>query len=38
MRAEQKVVREWVDEQATQQTEVTNVLRDLAQSMLKRGS
>jgi hypothetical protein len=31
------VVREWVDEQATQQTEVTNVLRDLAQSMLKRG-
>jgi methyl-accepting chemotaxis protein len=37
MRAEQKVVREWVDEQATQQTEVTNVLRDLAQSMLKRG-
>lgn len=38
MRAEQKVVREWVDEQATQQTEVTNVLRDLAQSMLKRGN
>lgn len=38
MRAEQKVVREWVDEQASQQTEVTNVLRDLAQSMLKRGS
>ncbi|MCC7250667.1 flagellar motor protein MotA [Hyphomicrobium sp.] len=37
MRAEQKVVREWVDEQATQQTEVTNVLRDLAQNMLKRG-
>ena len=37
MRKEQKVVREWVDEQATQQTEVTNVLRDLAQSMLKRG-
>jgi hypothetical protein len=37
MRAEQKVVREWVDEQATQQTEVTNVLRDLAQTMLKRG-
>lgn len=37
MRAEQKVVREWVDEQATQQTEVTSVLRDLAQSMLKRG-
>jgi hypothetical protein len=38
MRAEQKVVREWVDEQATQQADVTNVLRDLAQSMLKRGS
>ncbi|MDQ8697876.1 flagellar motor protein MotA [Hyphomicrobium sp. LHD-15] len=38
MRAEQKVVREWVDEQATQQSEVTNVLRDLAQNMLKRGS
>jgi hypothetical protein len=38
MRAEQKVVREWVDEQATQQTEVTNVLRDLAQNMLKRGN
>jgi hypothetical protein len=37
MRKEQKVVREWVDEQAAQQTEVTNVLRDLAQSMLKRG-
>ena len=38
MRAEQKVVREWVDEQASQQSEVTNVLRDLAQNMLKRGS
>jgi len=38
MRAEQKVVREWVDEQATQQTEVTNVLRDLAENMLKRGN
>lgn len=37
MRKEQKVVREWVDEQAAQQTEVTNVLRDLAQNMLKRG-
>ncbi|MGE3231284.1 MAG: flagellar motor protein MotA [Hyphomicrobium sp.] len=36
MRAEQKVVREWVDEQATQQTEVTSVLRDLAQSLIKR--
>jgi len=37
MRAEQKVVREWVDEQASQQTEVTSVLRELAQNMLKRG-
>jgi hypothetical protein len=37
MRAEQKVVREWVDEQATQQTEVTSVLRELAENMLKRG-
>ena len=37
MRAEQKVVREWVDEQASQQAEVTSVLRDLAQNMLKRG-
>lgn len=30
MRAEQKVVREWVDEQAAQQADVTQVLRDLA--------
>jgi hypothetical protein len=37
MRAEQKVVREWVDEQASQQTEVTSVLRELAQNMLKKG-
>lgn len=37
MRKEQKVVREWVDEQAAQQTEVTSVLRELAQSMLKKG-
>ncbi|HEX2840284.1 flagellar motor protein MotA [Hyphomicrobium sp.] len=36
MRAEQKVVREWVDEQASQQSEVTNVLREL-QNVLKRG-
>jgi hypothetical protein len=28
MRAEQKVVREWVEEQAHQQAELTNVLRD----------
>ncbi len=38
MRAEQKVVREWVDEQAAQQTEVTSVLRDLAENMLKKGN
>ena len=33
MRAEQKVVREWVDEQAHRQTEVASVLKDLAQSL-----
>jgi hypothetical protein len=37
MRSEQKVVREWVDEQAAQQAEVANMLKSLAQSM-KRGS
>ena len=37
MRAEQKVVREWVDEQAAQQTEVANALRDLATNMKRRG-
>jgi hypothetical protein len=37
MRAEQKVVREWVDEQAAQQTEVTNVLKDLAQNIHRKG-
>jgi hypothetical protein len=31
MRAEQKVVREWVDEQAAQQGEVSAILKDLAQ-------
>jgi biopolymer transport protein ExbB/TolQ len=30
MRAEQKVVREWVDEQAQQQSEVAAILKDLA--------
>ncbi len=30
MRAEQKVVREWVDEQAVRQTEVATVIKDLA--------
>lgn len=33
MRAEQKVVREWVDEQAQQQTEVASILRDLASNV-----
>lgn len=37
MRAEQKVVREWIDDQASRQTEVATVLRELAQSMAKRG-
>jgi hypothetical protein len=36
MRAEQKVVREWVDEQAAQQTEVATMLKSLAENM-KRG-
>jgi hypothetical protein len=36
MRSEQKVVREWVDEQATQQSEVANMLKSLAETM-KRG-
>lgn len=36
MRAEQKVVREWVDEQAAQQSEVAGMLKNLAENM-KRG-
>jgi hypothetical protein len=36
MRSEQKVVREWVDEQASQQAEVASMLKGLAESM-KRG-
>jgi hypothetical protein len=36
MRAEQKVVREWVDEQAAQQSEVANALRELATNMKRR--
>jgi len=36
MRSEQKVVREWVDEQAQQQAEVANMLRSLTDAM-KRG-
>ncbi|MGE0764926.1 MAG: flagellar motor protein MotA [Hyphomicrobiaceae bacterium] len=38
MRAEQKVVREWIDDQATRQTEVAAVLKDLAKSMARRGA
>ena len=37
MRAEQKVVREWVDEQAAQQSEVASVLKDLAAKVARRG-
>ena len=37
MRAEQKVVREWVDEQAAQQSEVASALRELAHNMPRRG-
>ncbi|MBS0269074.1 MAG: flagellar motor protein MotA, partial [Proteobacteria bacterium] len=36
MRSEQKVVREWVDEQAQSQAEVAHMLRNLADAM-KRG-
>jgi hypothetical protein len=36
MRAEQKVVREWVDEQAAQQSEVASVLKDLAAKVARR--
>ena len=36
MRAEQKVVREWVDEQSAQQSEVASVLKDLAGNMMSR--
>jgi hypothetical protein len=37
MRAEQKVVREWVDEQAAQQSEVASTLKDLAGSLARGG-
>jgi hypothetical protein len=37
MRAEQKVVREWVDEQAAQQSEVTSVLKELASGVPRKG-
>jgi len=36
MRAEQKVVREWVDEQAVQSSEVANALRELANNLHRR--
>jgi hypothetical protein len=36
MRAEQKVVREWVDEQAAQQSEVATVLKELASSVPRK--
>jgi hypothetical protein len=36
MRAEQKVVREWVDEQAVRQSEVATVLKDLASNISRR--
>src|SRR6185312_4394536 len=36
MRAEQKVVREWVDEQAAQQTEVASALKELAANVPRR--
>ncbi len=37
MRNEQKVVREWVDEQSTQQAEVTSALKNLADNLQRRG-
>ncbi|MGD9784086.1 MAG: flagellar motor protein MotA [Hyphomicrobiaceae bacterium] len=38
MRNEQQIVREWVDEQAAQQSEVAHVLKELAQSLDRRGA
>lgn len=38
MRAEQNVVREWVDEQSSVQADVTNMLRELAQTVQRRGT
>lgn len=38
MRAEQNVVRQWVDEQAAQQNHVTGMLRELASSFKRRGA
>jgi hypothetical protein len=36
MRAEQNIVRQWEDEQAAQQTEVTGVLKELASNIQRR--
>jgi hypothetical protein len=36
MRAEQKIVREWVDEQASRQSDMTSALRELAGRMPRR--
>ena len=36
MRAEQKVVREWVDEQAAQQADLAGLLRELSATLAKR--
>lgn len=36
MRAEQKVVREWIDDQAVRQSEAAVVLRDIAQSVARK--
>jgi hypothetical protein len=38
MRSEQQIVREWVDEQASQQSEVANVLKNLANNLERQGS
>lgn len=38
MRAEQNVVRQWVDEQAAQQNQVTGMLRELATNFKRRGA
>src|SRR5258706_3246365 len=37
MRAEQNVVRQWVDEQSAQQNQVSGMLRDLASNLKRRG-
>jgi hypothetical protein len=38
MRSEQKVVREWVDEQSAQQAELTGALKALADNFQRRTS